>query len=468
MGIESTKDSNNANTQQVDRSPECTELNIMEVNVNVRIYNGSQIVKPFSFIHTADLHLDSPFKGISEVSEEISLELADATFKSFNRIIDLCIEKQVDFILIAGDIYDGADRSLRAQLRFRDGLKRLSDAGIKAYIVHGNHDPLDGWSANLEWPENVHIFNGKSVEEVSFEKDGEEIAQIYGISFHNREMKANLTNKFPTISQTKKALFTIGMLHCNVGTNTGHEPYAPCTLHDLITRNFDYWALGHVHKKAIVNDDNPLVIYPGNPQGLHPKETGARGCFLVNVDESGEPTAEFIEVDSIRWFVEALSIDSLCTEQELISQIHNCIEKIWKEAEGRSSVCRIILTGRSVLHSSIARKGVLDDILKDIREDEEGGKQFVWIESIEDNTNPEIDRKSLLEREDFIGDLVKLFEEFSHDETKIAELRESLEPLFTSPGGRKLLETIDDEHFLDLIKKAEALCLDQLMGDEFS
>jgi DNA repair exonuclease SbcCD nuclease subunit len=468
MGIESAKDSNNANTQQFDRYLECIELNIMEMNVNVRIYSGSQIVKPFSFIHTADLHLDSPFKGISEINDEISSELTEATFKSFNKMIDLCIEKQVDFLLIVGDIYDGADRSLRAQLRFRDGLKRLSDAEIKAYIVHGNHDPLDGWSANLDWPENVHIFNGKSVEEVSVEKDGDEIAQIYGISFHNREMKENLTNKFPEIPQSEKALFTIGMLHCNVGTATGHEPYAPCTLQDLITRNFDYWALGHVHKKAKLYENAPLVIYPGNPQGLHPKETGARGCFLVNVDESGEPTAKFIELDSIRWFVEELSIDSLYTEQELISQIHNCIEKIRKEAERRSSVCRIILTGRSVLHSSIARKGVLDDILKDIREDEEGEKQFVWIESIEDNTNPEIDRKSLLEREDFIGDLVKLFEEFSHDETKIAELRESLEPLFTSPGGRRLLETIDGEHFLDLIKKAETLCLDKLMKDEFS
>ena len=118
-------------------------------------------MRAFSFIHAADLHLDSPFKEISEVDKEISLELAESTFKAFGKIIDICIEKQVDFLLIAGDIYDGSDRSLRAQLRFRDELKRLSESGINAYIVHGNHDPLDGWSANLEWPENVHILKGK-------------------------------------------------------------------------------------------------------------------------------------------------------------------------------------------------------------------------------------------------------------------------------------------------------------------
>ncbi len=423
-------------------------------------------MKPFSFIHTADLHLDSPFKGISEISSEISSDLTEATFNAFHQIIDLCIEKQVDFLLIVGDVYDGADRSLRAQLRFRDGLKRLSEAEIKAYVVHGNHDPLAGWSANLDWPRNVHIFGGESVEKVSFEKDGEEIAQIYGISFHKRDIKTNLALEYP--EKTENGPFTIGMLHCNVGSDTGHDPYAPCTLENLISKKYDYWALGHIHKKTILNEDNPPIIYPGNPQGLNPKETGVRGCFLVKVDQKGDPSQEFIEVDSIRWFVKELSIDSLYTEQELITEIHNCIEKIREEAEGRSSVCRIILTGRGALHSSIALKGVLDDILKDLRENEEGEKQFVWIESIEDYTNPEINRKSLLERKDFIGDLLKLFEEFSHDENKMAELKESLDPLFTSPSGRKLLESRDDEHFRDLIKKAETLCLDKLIGGKFT
>jgi len=423
-------------------------------------------MKEFSFVHTADLHLDSTFKGISEINDNISSELTEATFKTFNKIIDLCIEKQVDFLLIAGDIYDGSEKSLRAQLRFLDGLNRLSDAGINVYIVHGNHDPLDGWSANLDWPKNVHIFKGKSIEIFSVKKEEEEIAQIYGISFHKRDITTNLVNEFPTILKSKITSFTIGILHCNVGTDTGHEPYAPCTLQDIVATNFDYWALGHIHKKAIINDGNPLAIYPGNPQGLNPKEMGAKGCFLINVDKNGTTTAEFITVDSIRWFVEDFSIDSLHTEQELISGIERLIETLRDKAEDRPSICRIILIGRSPLHSTIGRKGFLDDILKGIRENEGSEKQFVWIESIEDNTNPEIDRKSLLERKDFIGDLVRLFEEFYCDEQKRSALRDCIDPLFTSPGGRKLFKSIDDEHFVDLIKKAETLCLDKLIGGE--
>jgi DNA repair exonuclease SbcCD nuclease subunit len=420
-------------------------------------------MEKFSFVHTADLHLDSTFKGISEINERISSELRNATFNTFNKIIDLCIDRQVDFLLIAGDIYDGADRSLRAQLRFLDGMKKLSKARIAVYIAHGNHDPLSGWSANLDWPDNVHIFSGKNVEKFLVKKDETEITQIYGISFHKHDIKTNLAYEFPKIPEAQRDLFTIGVLHCNVGNNTEHEPYAPCTLNDLIIHNFDYWALGHVHNKNILNDENPLIIYPGNPQGLNPKEIGAKGCFLVNVSENGESNAEFITTDTIRWFVEELTINSLYTEQELISALNSCIDKIRKKAEDRASICRISLIGRGPLHSVLARKGVLDDFLREVRENEEGEKQFVWIESLINNTNLEIDRKSLLERKDFIGDLLKLFEEFYNDENKRAELKDSLEPLFTSQGGRKMLEPINDEQLFNLIKKAETLCLDKLL-----
>lgn len=423
-------------------------------------------MKAFSFVHTGDLHLDSPFKGISEISESLRSVLVNATFNSFNGIIDLCIEKKVDFLLISGDIYDGLDKSLRAQLKFRDGLKRLSEVGINVYVVYGNHDPLDGWSVNLNLPENVHIFSGKSVEKITVKKNGEEIAQICGISFPTREIKINLSNKFPKISNSEKTLYTIGLLHCNVGSNTGHYPYAPCTLQDLISRNFDYWALGHIHKKSILNEENPVIIYSGNSQGLSPKECGAKGCFLVNVNAKGETTYDFIEVDSVRWFVEELLIDGLSTVEDFIFKLNKYIEEIRKKANGRKSICRIILSGRGQLHATITKKGVLDDILQEIRENEKGEKQFVWVESFVNNTNPEIDRNSLLNRKNFIGDLINLFEEFYSDAEKISELKKSLEPLFNSSGGRKFLKSIDDEHFLDLIKKAETLCLDNLIKEK--
>jgi DNA repair exonuclease SbcCD nuclease subunit len=420
-------------------------------------------MKQFKFIHTADLHLDTPFKGISTISQSISTKLIDATFYTFDTIIQQCIENQVDFLLVTGDIYNAADRSLRAQLKFREGLKKLSNADINVYVTYGNHDPLDGWAAKLDMPENVHIFSGNTVDKVVVTRHGETIAQIYGISFHTRDIKTNLVHKFPDIQDN--SLFTIGMLHCNLGTNTGHEPYAPCKLEDLLDKGYDYWALGHVHNKSIIREGNPMIIYPGNPQGLHSKETGRRGCFLINVDNN-QPYAEFIETNYIRWFEKEVSITGMTTEQELITGISSCVENIREEAYGRAAICRIILTGRSKLHSVITqKKGLLEDILQELRDREEYERQFVWVESIVNNTQPDIDRDTLLNREDFIGDLVRLFERYYQDKENITELKRYLEPLFTSINVRGFLDTIDDDTLIELVREAEAMCLDRLFGE---
>ena len=120
------------------------------------------------FVHTADLHLDSPFVGMrNEAPEHVADDLCRATFDAYANIIDLCIEEQVHALLIAGDVYDGGDRSFRAQLKFGDGLQRLDDAGIRSFVCHGNHDPLDGWEARLELPAGCVRF-GPEVEGVPF------------------------------------------------------------------------------------------------------------------------------------------------------------------------------------------------------------------------------------------------------------------------------------------------------------
>lgn len=214
----------------------------------------------FSFIHAADLHLDSPFRGITAESPAIAELLQSATFDVYNSLIDLCIEKQVQFLLISGDIYDGADRSLRAQLRFRDGLKRLADNNIQAFIVHGNHDPYKGHSKSIDWPPGVHVFNYRTAESIPVKIDDTTIAIVSGLSHENRNVKTNLAKK---IKGDNSDLFQIGLLHCNVGRNTGHEDYAPCELEDLLNIGMDYWALGHVHERKVLHAD-PYVVYPGN------------------------------------------------------------------------------------------------------------------------------------------------------------------------------------------------------------
>lgn len=420
--------------------------------------------KTLSFVHTADLHLDSPFKGISGIDPDLGEKLAKATFQAYEAVIELCMDEEVDFLLIAGDVYDSADKSLYAQVRFIEGLKKLETAGIQVYICHGNHDPLDGWSASLKWPGNVHIMSGDGAEVVEFKKEGKTAALVAGMSYPTRHITKNLVKDFP--KKEEHWPFTIGLLHCSVGTYPEHDPYAPCTLQDLREPGYDYWALGHIHTPSVVCKEAPVVIYPGNPQGRHPGETGARGCYLVNVSSGGAISTKFVETDSVRWHIREISIEGLEKEGELVESLQSQLDEIRENSRGRSAICRLILSGRGPLHRTLKEEVSLEDLLRTLREDEIQSRQFVWVERIENETLFPIERELLLKREDFVGDLVKIVEGLKTDEEALGEFHEVLSPLFKPGSGGKHICKIDDEEMKSLLQCAENILLDALLTEE--
>jgi len=417
-----------------------------------------------SFVHAADLHLDSPFTGISGIDPELGERLAKATFQAYEAIIELCMEEEVDFLLIAGDVYDSADKSLYAQVRFIEGLRKLETTGIQVFICHGNHDPLDGWSASLTWPGNVHIMSGDRAEVVEFKKEGVTAAVIVGMSYPTQHIMKNLVKNFP--KKENNWPFTIGLLHCSLGSNPEHDPYAPCTLQDLRALNYDYWALGHIHTPSIVCKEVPVVIYPGNSQGRHPGENGARGCFVVDVSSEGDISTRFTETDSVRWHIREISIEGLKKEGELIESLQNQLDDIRENSGGRSVICSFVLKGRGPLHHTLRKEGFLEDLLRLLREDEIRGRQFIWVERIEDETLFPVERELLLKREDFVGDLVKIVEGLKTDEKALDEFRGVLSPLFASRNGIKHIARIDDEEMNSLLQRAENLLLDALLTEE--
>jgi DNA repair exonuclease SbcCD nuclease subunit len=251
-----------------------------------------------------------------------------------------------------------------------------------------------------------------------------------------------------------------------VGSNPEHDPYAPCTLQDLKELSYDYWALGHIHTPSIVCKEAPVVIYPGNPQGRHPGETGARGCFYVEVSSGGAISTRFIETDSVRWHIGEISIENIETEGELIESLQSQIEDIRENSGERSAICRLVLNGRGPLHRTLREEGFLEDLLHLLREDEIRGRQFVWVERIEDETLFSVERELLLKREDFLGDLVKIVEGLKTDEKVMDEFREVLSPLFNSRNGRKLIGRIDEKEMNALIQRAENILLDALLTEE--
>ena len=415
----------------------------------------------FSFIHAADLHLDSPFASLSRDNPELATVMRSATFQAFDNIVQLCLDKQVDFFLVAGDVYDGADRSLRAQVRFRDGLKKLSDAGIQSFVAHGNHDPLSGWSSALEWPKGVHLFQDH-LETFAAEKNGRVFAYIQGISYPERDEHRNLSELFSRTSDS----FHIGLLHANVGNDTGHEPYAPCSTEDLIRSDIDYWALGHVHTRKRLSAESPAIIYPGNTQGRNIRETGEKGCYLVTVDENREVETEFFPADVIRWVKQDISIDGIRSEQELINTLVNACNNISESSAGHDSIARISLVGNGIIYNTLKSPNVLSDLFEIVQETGYSYSPFVWVEKIGLEAGPEIDLDELMGKRDFLGELLRYSKDLSEDSKIVELLREELSPLIENPRARRFLNTPDENKLKRLLKEAEKICVQILQNTE--
>ena len=406
----------------------------------------------FRFVHAADLHLDSPFKGIGSVDPALGKTLQQATFRTFENIVSLCLSEAVDALVVAGDVYDGADRSLGAQIAFRDGLLRLADASIRTFVTHGNHDPLDGWGASLDFPDLVHRF-GPAVETAALEtRDGEHVA-IHGFSYPRRVVLENVAANF---AADPRADINLGVLHCTVGTQPGHDPYAPCSLADLVAAGMDYWALGHVHERQVLRAAKPAVVYPGNPQGRHLKERGERGVYLVELEPDREPTLDFHAVDAVRWERVQLAIDEMATEQDLLDAMVRSGIQLAAAADGRMVMASICITGEGPLHETLRREGVSTD-LTDYANGEFGARDLrVDFTGIEDSTRP---AEGLDDGGEFAAEVLREAEALLANPGEEVEL--ALNEILDNVALRSL-QRPGEEELMEIVERARVLAIDSL------
>ncbi|MGH2511255.1 MAG: metallophosphoesterase family protein [Candidatus Limnocylindrales bacterium] len=416
-----------------------------------------------SFVHTGDLHLDSPFQGIAQAAPEgIVSALRDATLRSWERIVGLAIDERVDAVLVAGDVFENANRTLRAQVAVRDGLVRLAHAGIPSFVVTGNHDPLSGWEASIAWPELAWRFGPGEVTSRPIIRDGLEIARVHGISYRVRDVTSNLAALFRRDAHEP---FAIGLLHANVGGIEGHANYAPCSLSDLIASGMDYWALGHIHRHGVLRSASPTVVYCGNPQGRDPGETEPRGCYLVQVDGAGMVHPEFRPMDVVRWQRLTVPIDGISTMDGLIGAVGGAIETA-ADAAARSIVAIVTLTGRGPQHAVLQRTGVLVDLHGVIRDRFGVGEPFAWLESIRDATRPSIDLDARRAAGDLLGESLREFgrSRMALREGQQADLDDLLGDLYDHARARRVLRGArpDAGGLLAMLDAAESLLVDQL------
>ena len=421
----------------------------------------------FRFLHAADLHLDTPFTGMCRVDASLVATLRDATTLAFDNLVNAALEHSVAFVVIAGDIYDGPERGVRAQLAFRNGLDRLAQAGIPSFVVHGNHDPVeDGWSAVRKWPDGVTVFGSESVATVPVERDGQRLALIHGISYARRETKDNLALGF---RRDQSECFQVGVLHCNAGAHADYAPYSPCSVDDLVRAGLDYWALGHVHLRQFLHEGGPWIAYPGNLQGLSPKpsELGAKGALLVDVDDGRVASVDFLPVDVVRFDAFDLDIAELVDVAGLIDALVGAARERAATHGGRTAVLRVSLTGRGAVHLDLRRSHVRDQVLVPVRTALASATPAVWLDAIDDRTRPELDVAALRGRGDFAADLIATVDSLLATPAGRADLIASY--VAGLPGGdlRQLLGTaVDAAPVDDEIRRALEMALDRVTATE--
>ncbi len=427
----------------------------------------------FRFVHAADLHLDTPFEGLARVSPAAAALLRDASLRAFDAVVKLALEREAAFVLLAGDLYDGEERGVRAQLRFLQGVERLAKHGIRTFVVHGNHDPLGGWSAVRHWPPEMTIFGSQVVAGIPVEIAGRRVATVYGLSYDRREVTENLSLRFPRGCKRDAADgLRIGLLHCSVGVQPEHSPYSPCSLADLERADIDYWALGHVHRAEVLREGGPWVVYPGNTQGRSPKpaETGPKGAVVAEVEGGIVRALESVALDPVRFVnlrLDVGSVDEIADLGELRSTLFRRVLELREQSGDRALLVRIILVGRGSVHQDLNSPTAMVDLLRDLEEASADAEPPVWWESVQDRTCPQIDLDVVRSRDDFASSLLRQAEAARNDPSRREELIRLLTPTAPADLVRRCGAASPDD-ISQLLEEASLLALEAFEKEALS
>ncbi|HEX4354549.1 MAG TPA: DNA repair exonuclease [Polyangiales bacterium] len=298
------------------------------------------------FVHAADLHLDSPLRGLARnVSVPIE-RVRTATRRALSNLVELCIEEEARLLVLAGDLYDGDWRDYSTGLYFAHQMARLREAGVQVAMIRGNHDAASQITKNLRLPDNVRELSYREAETVCFDDLG---IALHGQSFATRAVLQNLAESYPA---RVPHLLNIGLLHTSINGREGHEPYAPCSIDLLKSKGYDYWALGHVHAREVVCDA-PWIVFPGNLQGRHARETGEKGATVVHYDEHGVRSVEARALDVVRYATSSIDLGEVTSYDDALDRVRLGLARELERADGRMIGVRIVLTGATPLHARL-------------------------------------------------------------------------------------------------------------------
>jgi DNA repair exonuclease SbcCD nuclease subunit len=415
------------------------------------------------FLHAADIHLDSSLHGLERYEGAPVDEIRSATRRAFDNLIELAIDEEVAFVLLVGDLYDGDWKDYNTGLYLVERMGRLRDAGVRVFIVAGNHDAASQITKHLRLPDNVTLFSPRHPEQVVLEDLN---VAIYGQGFATRAVTEDLSQAYP---QGDPQHLNIGLLHTCLDGKPGHEPYAPCTVDGLRSKGYQYWALGHVHKREEVSRD-PWIVFPGNIQGRHIRELGPKGCTLVTVDSGEIVSVEHRDLDVMRWSLCELDVSAGETVDDVYEQVRVGLQSALDAAEGRPVAVRLVLQGACSAHSTLHAER--ERWIQEYRALATGlGGAGVWLEKVSLKTRPTVFVDEVLERDDALSGLLRAIRDMELDASaldqladEIAALRQKLPPELL--GGDAPYDPTKPEVLKETLEDIKELLVNRLSSTE--
>jgi DNA repair exonuclease SbcCD nuclease subunit len=414
-------------------------------------------------VHAADLHVDSPLRGLERYEGAPVDLMRRATRRALENLITFCIAEHVELLLLAGDLFDDDWKDYGSGLFFVSQLARLAESNTRVVWIRGNHDAASKITRRLKLPGPVHELGVRRPDSIVFEDLG---VCVHGQGFATAAVTDNLAERYP---QPISGLFNVGLLHTALEGREGHGRYAPCRLDTLVNKGYDYWALGHVHKREVLSQD-PWVAFPGNLQGRHAKETGAKGALLLNVEGVRVAAVHPVAVDVVRWEICEVDASAAASADDVVDLAGSMLEQCLEQAEGRLIAARIVIRGATRAHLPL--RGDPERWIGEIRaRGIELCGSGLWIEQVRLETRTELDFERLRSRDDPAGHLARALHDLRADVPRLgellgnfAELRQKLpNELRTAPLG---LALDDPEVLRAALDDVEQILLPRLLSLE--
>jgi len=353
----------------------------------------------FKFIHAADVHLDSPLRGLSKYESAPAESIRNACRKAFENLVDLAIEEKVAFVLLAGDLYDGEWKDYSTGIFLSRQMGRLGKNDIPVFAVAGNHDAANRMTKALDVPANMKILSSRKVETIRLDNCS---VAIHGRSFGTQHVDKNIVVEF---GSAEKGMFNIGFLHTSLDGREGHAPYAPCKIDDLRSKGYQYWALGHVHKQEFVSKE-PHIVFPGCIQGRHIRETGPKGCVLVTVEDGSVSEIETCPLDVMRWVYSHIDLTDASDMPEALERTRMSIANERASTEGRPIAMRIRFEGGTAISNEMAAYPErFEQRIKALGAEIAGDD--LWIEKVEIATVSKLDLDAVVAEGGALGQLLE-------------------------------------------------------------